>query len=129
MAIRADAGLSMGGEEQKVVNALLAQLEELGKQQPPPLTNPFLWGNYVVAYTSNGKDQNGQAAGGRFRGTVGRNLFKTTGLFQSVLQPDLATNKVFCYPQCKDWHTLSCTVNPVLQHTPESILFVPCKVP
>jgi hypothetical protein len=34
------------------------------------------------------------AAGGRFRGRIGRLLFRTTGVFQSVLQPDIATNKV-----------------------------------
>lgn len=34
------------------------------------------------------------AAGGRFRGRIGRTLFQTTGLFQSVLEPDIATNKV-----------------------------------
>jgi hypothetical protein len=34
------------------------------------------------------------AAGGRFRGRIGRTLFQTAGLFQSVLEPDVATNKV-----------------------------------
>jgi hypothetical protein len=34
------------------------------------------------------------AAGGRFRGRIGRTLFQTAGLFQSVLEPDIATNKV-----------------------------------
>lgn len=34
------------------------------------------------------------AAGGRFRGSIGRVLFRTTGVFQSVLEPDVATNKV-----------------------------------
>ena len=34
------------------------------------------------------------ASGGRFRGTLGRTLFQTTGLFQSVLKPGVVTNKV-----------------------------------
>lgn len=34
------------------------------------------------------------AAGGRFRGKLGRALLTTTGLYQSVLAPDLVTNKV-----------------------------------
>lgn len=34
------------------------------------------------------------AAGGGFRGSVGRRIFKTTNLCQSVMQPDLVTNKV-----------------------------------
>lgn len=33
------------------------------------------------------------AAGGRFRGSIGRALFRTTGVYQSVLEPDIATNK------------------------------------
>jgi hypothetical protein len=55
-------------------------------------------GNYEVRYTSTARSsaaqQRGQPAGGRFRGRIGRLLFKTTGVFQSVLQPDIATNKV-----------------------------------
>ncbi len=34
------------------------------------------------------------ATGGRFRNPLGRWLFSATGLFQSCLLPDLATNKV-----------------------------------
>jgi hypothetical protein len=34
------------------------------------------------------------AAGGRFRGRLGRAFFKTERLCQSVLEPDLVTNKV-----------------------------------
>jgi hypothetical protein len=34
------------------------------------------------------------AAGGRFRNGIGRSIFRTSGLFQSVLEPDVATNKV-----------------------------------
>lgn len=35
-----------------------------------------------------------QPAGGRFRGGLGKLLFRTTLLAQSVLQPDVVTNKV-----------------------------------
>jgi hypothetical protein len=34
------------------------------------------------------------AAGGRFRGKVGRSLFRTAGLYQSVIAPDIVTNKI-----------------------------------
>ena len=47
-----------------------------------------------VAYVSTGNKQAGQPAGGRFRGGLGKLLFRTTLLAQSVLQPDLVTNKV-----------------------------------
>ena len=34
------------------------------------------------------------ASGGRFRSRMGRSLFQTTGLYQSVLKPGIVTNKV-----------------------------------
>lgn len=65
-------------------------------QQPRPLQDPLLWGNYNVAYTSTrrSKDQQGDPAGGRFRNSIGRALFQTTGLYQSCIAPDVVTNKV-----------------------------------
>lgn len=53
-----------------------------------------MFGNYNVAYVSAGPGQSGQPAGGRFRGGLGKLLFRTTFLGQSVLQPDIVTNKV-----------------------------------
>lgn len=49
-----------------------------------------------VVYTSTRRapSERGQPSGGRFRGTLGRTLFRTTGLFQSVLEPGIVTNKV-----------------------------------
>eukprot|EP00878_Enallax_costatus_P021145 GHUV01022378.1.p1 GENE.GHUV01022378.1~~GHUV01022378.1.p1 ORF type:complete len:153 (+),score=50.07 GHUV01022378.1:1456-1914(+) len=87
----------MTAEQRAEVDSLLDQLEVIGStQQPRPLDNPLLFGNYNVAYTSTARapTERGQPAGGRFRGRIGRALFKTTGVFQSVLQPDIATNKV-----------------------------------
>eukprot|EP00198_Chlamydomonas_reinhardtii_P001636 XP_001690972.1 plastid lipid associated protein [Chlamydomonas reinhardtii] len=91
-----DSGLSIDPATRKHVDGLLDKLEALGAaQQPRPLDSPLLWGNYNVAYTSVGRSQErGEPAGGRFRGKIGRALFRTAGLFQSVLQPDIATNKV-----------------------------------
>ncbi|KAG2491387.1 hypothetical protein HYH03_010178 [Edaphochlamys debaryana] len=90
-----DSGAAISPEKRAEVDELLEQLEQIGAaQQPRPLDNPLLWGNYNVAYTSSGKGQYGEPAGGRFRGRVGKALFRTAGLFQSVLQPDIATNKV-----------------------------------
>jgi hypothetical protein len=59
-----------------------------------PLADPLVFGNYNVAYVSAGSRQGGQPAGGRFRGGLGKLLFRTTCLAQSVLQPDIVTNKV-----------------------------------
>jgi hypothetical protein len=68
---------------------LLDQLDaQHGRQQSPrPLADPLLLGNYNVAYTSTSRapSERGQPAGGRFRGRIGRALFRTTGVFQSVL--------------------------------------------
>ncbi|GIL70436.1 hypothetical protein Vretimale_3563 [Volvox reticuliferus] len=91
-----DSGLQASPELRARVDSLLLRLETLGSaQQPRPLDNPLLWGNYNVAYSSVGKKQTeGEPAGGRFRGRIGRALFRTTGLFQSVLKPDIATNKI-----------------------------------
>lgn len=36
------------------------------------------------------------AAGGRFRSRFGRSLFRTEKVCQSVIQPDIVTNKVCC---------------------------------
>lgn len=43
---------------------------------------------------SQGNAQGSPPAGGRFRTGVGKILFRTTHLCQSVLQPDVVTNKV-----------------------------------
>uniref|UniRef100_A0A7S0RYJ4 Plastid lipid-associated protein/fibrillin conserved domain-containing protein n=1 Tax=Chlamydomonas leiostraca TaxID=1034604 RepID=A0A7S0RYJ4_9CHLO len=92
-----DGGMALADDVKEKVDTLLDQLEVVGKQQDPrPLSNELLWGNYNVAYTSTRRAprQNGQPSGGRFRSSLGRTLFRTTGLFQSVLKPDVATNKV-----------------------------------
>lgn len=81
---------------------------------PPPPTHtrthihtapPTPRGNYEVAYTSTARasaqNQRGQPAGGRFRGRLGRALFQTAGVFQSVLRPDVATNKASARPRAR----------------------------
>jgi hypothetical protein len=52
----ADGGINMGSSTRQEVDALLDQLEQVGAgQQPRPLQNPLLWGNYNVAYTSTAR--------------------------------------------------------------------------
>lgn len=61
--LAADGGTSLSTEKQAAINDKLGQLEELGKQQQPrPLDNPDIFGNFNVAYTSTqrAKEQNGQ---------------------------------------------------------------------
>ena len=53
----------MKDEDREAVDSCLERLELLGsRQQPRPLANPLLWGNYDVAYTSTGRapSQRGQ---------------------------------------------------------------------
>ena len=63
-------------------------------QELRPLDNPWVFGNYSVDYVSAGSRQVGTPAGGRFRTRAGKLLFRSEGLFQSVLPPDLVVNKV-----------------------------------
>lgn len=84
-----DGGVSLPPDQREEVDTLLERLaDEHGRQQHPrPLDDPLLVGDYDVAYTSTSRAQQerGQPAGGRFRGRLGRALFRTTGVFQSVL--------------------------------------------
>lgn len=71
----------------------IEKLEGVGKGQSP-LESQLLWGNYNVAYVSMGKKQYGQPAGGRFRTGLGKFLFKTNALCQSIIRPNIVTNKI-----------------------------------
>jgi hypothetical protein len=54
----ADGGISMSQQQKEAVDATLEQLEADGSQQQPrPLDNPLLYGNYNVAYTSTSRAQ------------------------------------------------------------------------
>ncbi|GAX74034.1 hypothetical protein CEUSTIGMA_g1484.t1 [Chlamydomonas eustigma] len=92
-----DGGINLSDAQKDEIDLLLDKLREAGKGSRP-VKDPRLIGNYVVVYTSTRRapGQKGQAAGGRFRGALGRSLFKTTGVFQSVLagDPPIAVNKV-----------------------------------
>lgn len=90
-----DSGDNLGSEDRREVDACLQQLDDIGEARDQrPLEDPLVFGNYNVAYVSAGPGQSGQPAGGRFRGGLGKLLFRTTFLGQSVLQPDIVTNKL-----------------------------------
>ena len=56
--LAADGGISMSQQQREQVDGLLEQLESAGtQQQPRPLDNPLLYGNYDVAYTSTSRAQ------------------------------------------------------------------------
>lgn len=87
------ADTSLSESEKDRVQHILEELEKIG-QGTRPLEDERIFGNYNVSYVSMGKRQYGQPAGGRFRTGLGRFLFRTTGLFQSVLKPNVVVNKV-----------------------------------
>ena len=86
---------SLTAAQTEAVVDILNRLEEIGAcAQRRPLGDPLIYGNYNVSYTLMGNRQYGQPAGGRFRTGLGALLFKTRGLYQSVLRPDVVVNKV-----------------------------------
>ncbi|DBB12808.1 TPA: hypothetical protein ACH3X3_005573 [Trebouxia sp. C0006] len=98
-----DSGVGLHEEEEATVNKLINQLETVGKQQEPrPLDNPLIFGNFGVAFSSTQQapKQSGQPAGGGFRSKPGRLLFQTKELCQSIFKPNLATNKVVLLLHC-----------------------------
>lgn len=54
---------------------IFLQLNVMGKTTDW-LSDPKIFGNYNVAYVSTGSSQKGNPAGGRFRGRLGRALFR-----------------------------------------------------
>lgn len=106
-----DFGDNLRPEQRLAIDDALCTLEAAGKQQGSPLANPLIFGNFEVSYTSTQdnsprmtllplarfatlSDHITTAAGGRFRSGLGKLLYKTTGLYQAVLRPDLVVNKL-----------------------------------
>ena len=89
-----DGGDSLSDEKKVHVDDIISKLILLDTTSTP-LTDPTLVGNYEVVYTSTrNASQQGAPAGGRFRSGLGKALFKTTGLYQSILEGGIAVNKV-----------------------------------
>jgi hypothetical protein len=90
-----DSGENISNERRLRANDIIRQLHIIGSaQELRPLNNPLIYGNYNVEYVSQGNAQAGAPAGGRFRSGIGKILFRTTRLCQSVLLPDVVTNKI-----------------------------------
>eukprot|EP00904_Undaria_pinnatifida_P001096 jgi/Undpi1/10988/HiC_scaffold_30.g13289.m1 len=58
------------------------------------LTDPQIFGNYNVAYVSSGSSEKSNPAGGRWRGRLGRTLFRTEEMFQHLVAPATAVNMI-----------------------------------
>jgi hypothetical protein len=85
-----DAGASATDAQRKRVQELATQAEAaFAYAGADARTDPRLFGDYRVSYTSSP-----QAAGGRFRSSLGRALFQTHSLYQNVVAPDVVANRV-----------------------------------
>lgn len=87
-----DGGAVTSDEERSRIDAMVHQLIDAGSGQRA-MTDPRLPGNYNVAYTSSDK-RTYSPAGGRFRGAIGRKLFRGRGIFQHILLPSTVVNLV-----------------------------------
>ena len=58
------------------------------------LNSPLIFGEYDVSYTATGSKQYGEPAGGRFRGSLARYLFKTEKVRQNIYSPNIVENIV-----------------------------------
>lgn len=90
-----DGGPDTEIEVRRSIDGIIRLLCERGRRQTP-LSDGRIFDQYEVAYTSSSGDQNrrGAPAGGRFRGRVGRLLFRSRGLYQHLYGPNVVVNLV-----------------------------------
>jgi hypothetical protein len=90
-----DAGAAISAAARDLVEQAIESLEEGNTfASYRPLKDPRIYGNYRVAYVGTGPRQVGNPAGGRWRGAVGRTIFRTTGLYQNLLPDNVVVNLV-----------------------------------
>ncbi|KAL3677755.1 hypothetical protein R1sor_020711 [Riccia sorocarpa] len=82
-----DRGALLGPEAQANVASAVGQLEKIG--MPEPLKSPLIFGDWNVAYSSNPT-----SPGGGYRTWLGRLVFRTRDMIQSILEPDGVVNIV-----------------------------------
>ena len=91
-----DRGIATTADSRDVIAAKILQLER-GYAARQPLSDaeaPFLLRRAEVAYVGQASSGKANAAGGRYRGRVGRLLFRTDALFQHVLAGAVAVNVI-----------------------------------
>ena len=88
-----DGGVSATAEQKA---AILKQIEQLeaSYDRAPFDDAENLYRDGTVAYVGQASSKAANAAGGRFRGRIGRTIFRTRGLFQHLIAPDRAVNCV-----------------------------------
>ncbi|CAM9731826.1 unnamed protein product [Scytosiphon promiscuus] len=80
-------------DQRTEIDAIIEQLNVSGEGKEW-LKDSRVFGNYNVAYVSSGSSERGNPAGGRWRGRVGRSLFRTEEMFQHLVEPATAVNMI-----------------------------------
>ena len=88
-----DGGVTATAEQKA---AILKQIEQLeaSYDRAPFDDAENLYRDGTVVYVGQASSKAANAAGGRFRGRIGRTIFRTRGLFQHLIAPDRAVNCV-----------------------------------
>jgi hypothetical protein len=89
-----DRGAIATTEEKAAIATQIERLEASYYNGAPFDDAENLYRDGTVAYVGQASSKAANAAGGRFRGRVGRALFRTRGLFQHIVTPDTAVNIV-----------------------------------
>ena len=96
-----DRGVQATDEARRTIAALIGELEDgwRGTDAFSAEQAPWLLRRTEVAYVGQASSGRANAAGGKYRGRVGRLLFRTTALFQHVLPDALAVNVIQLQPE------------------------------
>ena len=86
VAAGTDRGVRANEGTRNIVDGLIARLERSYKGADASETPDWLYRDSEVVYVGQRSSKRANAAGGRFRGRIGRLLFRTTALYQHIQQ-------------------------------------------
>ena len=81
---KTDRGVRAKEGTRNIIDGLIARLERSYKGTDASETPEWLYRDSEVVYVGQRSSKRANAAGGRFRGRVGRLLFRTTALYQHI---------------------------------------------
>ena len=84
VAAGTDRGVRAKEGTRNIIDGLIARLERSYKGTDASETPEWLYRDSEVVYVGQRSSKRANAAGGRFRGRVGRLLFRTTALYQHI---------------------------------------------
>jgi len=82
-----DRGLNATASERSAIAAAVRELEAM-QPRLDPFKDPQLYRKCTVAYVGQESSDKSNAAGGKFRGRVGRAVFRVDELYQHILKDD-----------------------------------------